>query len=427
MKTELKTLPRGQAELIIELTVEEYLPYLEQAAKHISEEIKIPGFRPGKAGLDIIKSKVGENEIWQEAFEFAVKKTLFSAVTEEKLDVVGQPQVDVIKLAPGNPVVYKAIINLLPAVQLGDYKTIKVAKKIKEISADDVKKVLTDLQKMRATEALVDRAAKDGDKVEIDFNTFLDKIPVDNGQNKNFPVVIGDKTFIPGFEDQLVGMKKDEEKTFQLKFPENYHQKNLAGKLVDFKVKMISVFERVLPELNDEFAKTLGHLKNIKEAEEKIKENLEHEAEHEEEHRIEEEVIEKILELSTIGDIPDLLVNSEAKKMMEEMDHNIQAQGMSFEDYLSHMKKTREDLLLDFAPQAIKRVKSALIMREVGKLENITATKEEVQAEVERTLTYYGNNPEMEKNLKTPAYQEYLHNVISSKKIMDRLVEIALK
>ena len=427
MKIESKNLPRGQAELTVEISVEEFQPFLEQAAKKISEAIKIPGFRPGKAGLDIIKAKVGEADIWQEAFEPAVKKTLLNAISEQKLDVVGQPQVDVVKLAPGNPVVYKAVVSLLPTLTLGDYKSVEVKEKPIEIKADAVEKVLVDLQKMRASEVVVDRPAKKGDKVEIDFETFLDKIPLDNGKNLNHPVIIGDQNFIPGFEDQLIDLKKGEEKTFQLKFPEKYHQKNLEGKLVDFKVKVNEVSQRTLPELNDDFAKALGEFKTLAEAKEKIKENLEHEAEHEEEHRLEDEVVEKLIGIATFGEIPDLLANAEAKKMVEELSHNIQAQGLKFEDYLAHMKKTRDDLLLDFAPQAIKRVKSALIIREIAKQENIKVSDEEINAEAERMLNYYGHDPEIKKNLETPAYKDYLANVLTSKKTMEAIMGWSVK
>jgi trigger factor len=427
MKTEVKNLPRGQAELTVELSAEEYQPYLEIAVKKISEQIKIPGFRPGKAGFDIIKAKVGEAEIWQEALEPAVKKTLFAALTEQKLDTVGQPQVDVIKMAPGNPVVYKATVSLLPETKVDDYKKIEIKKKPIIVKDDEIKKILANMQKMRAKEALVDRPAQAGDKVEIDFDTFLDKIPIDNGQHKKFPVVIGDNTFIPGFEDQLIGLKKDETKTFQLKFPENYFQKNLAGKLVDFKVTVLAVFQRDLPALDDDFAKTLGQFKTLKETEDKIRENLEHEAEHAEEHRQEEELIDKLIAASSFGDIPDLLVSSESQKMMEEMEYNVQSQGLEFTDYLTHLKKTREELLLDFAPQAIKRVKSALLVREIGLAENISASEEEIGQEIEKTLAQYGRDPEIEKNINAPAYRGYLRNVLLSKKTMDRLKELLIK
>ena len=151
MKVEVKKLPRNQVELIIELSLAEYEPFLEPAAKKISEAIKIPGFRPGKASLEIIKQKVGENQIWQEALELAIKKTFSQALKEQNLDTVGRPEIDVVKLAPGNPVVYKATVSLFPKVKLGDYKKIKITKKPAEVKAEQIKKAISDLQKMRAS------------------------------------------------------------------------------------------------------------------------------------------------------------------------------------------------------------------------------------------------------------------------------------
>ena len=421
MKTEVKKIERGQAELTVELTVEEYQPFLEQAAKKISENLKIPGFRPGKAGFSIIKQKVGEAEIWQEALEPAVQKTFVKALDEQKLITVGSPNIDVVKLAPENPVIYKATVSLLPEVELGDYSKIEIKSKPVEVKNEEVKKALTNLQKMRAKESLVDREAKKGDKIDFDFETFMDKVPIENGKNEKFQLVIGEGNFIPGFEDNLIGLKKDETKEFELEFPKNYHQKNLAGRLADFKVKVNSVYQMELPELNDEFAKNLGPFKSVQELEDKIKENISQDAKLKEDHRLEEEMLDKLIEQSKFSDIPDILVDSEAKKMVHELEHNLADQGLNFDDYLSHIKKTREELLLDFTPQAIKRIKSALIIRQVGEQEKIKPTEKDIDIEVEKSKAMYQNNPEIEKQLNDLAYRGYLRNILTSQKVIAHL------
>jgi len=427
MKTEVKKLDRGRGELTIELSPEEYQPFLEIAAKSISENIKIPGFRPGKAGFDLIQKRVGEAEIWQEALEAAVKKTFLKALKEQKLVTVGSPQIDVIKLAPKNPVIYKATISVLPNVELEDLTKIKIAKKEIKVDEKEVKKAMADLQKMHAKETLADRKSKKGDKIEIDFETILDNIPIESGIQKAFPLVIGEGGFIPGFEEKLIDLGKDEEKTFQLKFPDNYHQKNFAGRLVDFKVKMNSVYNLDLPELNDEFAKSLGQFNMIKEIEDKIRENLKIEIEEKEKQNLEGEIIDKIINLSKFDDIPDILIDSEAKKMIDELEHNLSHQGLKFEDYLNHLKKTREDLLLDFTSQAIKRVKSALVLRKVEQTQKIQATEQEIDEEVKKIKTIYGNDPEVEKNLNNLAYRGYLRNVLTARKVIDYLKSIIVK
>ena len=427
MKTDVKKLPRGQVELTIELTVEEFDPFLQQAAKTISEKIKIPGFRPGKANYDLIKQRVGEGELWQEALEPAVKKTFLAALDEQKIDSVGAPQIDVLKLAPGNPVIYKATISLLPSLTLADLSKISVAKKPVSVKDEEIEKTLANFRQMYAKEAAVSRPAAKSDKVEIDFETFMDKIPIDHGKQEKFSLVIGEGTFIPGFEDQLIGTQAGETKTFTLKFPDNYHQKNLAGKPAEFRVSVKTVFSRTLPELNDDFAKQLGDFSGLKEIREKITENLRTESQRREDGRLEEEVFEKIIAQSQFDDIPDLLINSEAKKMLEELEFHVTQQGLKFEDYLTHLKKTREQLMLDFAPQAVKRVKSALIIRAVGLRENIKVTEPEIEAEIHETVHAYGHDPEMEKRLNEPAYRDYLKNVIMSKKVITRLKELTVK
>lgn len=427
MKTEAKKLPRGQVELIIELSVEEYQPFLQEATKTISQSVKIAGFRPGKAPYEIIKQKVGENEIWQQALEPAVRKTFLKAIEEQKLITVGSPKIDVVKLAPNNPVVYQATISLLPKVTLGDYSKIKIREKPVAITEEQIKKTLGDLQKMHAKEVLVNRKAQKGDKVEIDFETFLDKIPIDNGKQQNFPIVIGEGTFIPGFEDQLIDLAEGQTKEFPLKFPENYHQKNLAGKLVDFKIKIQAVYELQLPKLDEEFSKSLGNFETIKKLEEKIEENLKIEQQDKEKRRLEDEILDKIITQSTLEEIPDLLIDSEAKKMIEELEQSLNSQGLKFEDYLTHLKKGREDLLLDFIEPAIRRVKSALIIREIAKKINIEATDLEVDQEIEKTLQLYKSNPDVEKQLKHPDYKNYLKNILISRKTIDHLKSVMVE
>src|SRR3989338_3316920 len=427
MKTEVKKLAKGQVELTVELSLEEYQPFLEQAAKIISQNTKIPGFRPGKANFNLIKAKVGEAEIWQQALERAVQKTLVKALAEQRLMTVGSPKIEVIKLAPGNPVIYKATINLLPNVSLADFSKIKISQNKIEVRQEEIKKSMTDLQKMRSQETLADKKAEAGDKVEIDFETFLDKIPLDQGKNEKFPLVIGEKTFIPGFEEQLIGMAKDETKTFQLKFPENYHQKNLAGRLVDFKVKVNAVYHLDLPKLDDSFAKSLGQFNNLKELEDKIRENLRLEAQDKENRRLEEELLDKSIDQSKFEEIPDILIDSETKKMLEELEHNLAHQGLKFEDYLHHLKKTQADLLLNFVPQAIKRIKSALVIRAVGQNQNIKATEAEIESEVQKILATYAGNSEAEKNISQPAYRDYLKNILTARKVIEYLKSVMVE
>ena len=427
MKTDVKPLPRNQVEITVEIPTADYEPFLKQAAQKISEAITIKGFRKGKADFDIIKKHVGEVEIWEKALDPAIQKTLVKVLDEKQYVTVGAPKVDVVTLAPGSPVVYKATISLLPKVTLTDYKKIKVADNKPVVSDADVNKALENLQKMHAKQALVDRAAKLGDRVEIDFETFLDKIPLDNGKQDKFELVLGEGNFIPGFEDHVAGMKKGDEKTFQLKFPKDYHQKNLADKLVDFKVKAGNVYELELPTVSDEFAQALGEFTTAAELKNKIKENLLAEKTQVASRELEEQILEQVITQSKFEDIPDELINAETKKMLEELEHTIGHQGLQFSDYLTHLKKTRDDLLLDFAPQAVKRVKSAIAMREIGQHAGVTVSEAEIDAEVEKTLALYGDNETAKQQLNQPAYRNYLKNILTSQKIIEHLKSVMVK
>ncbi|MDX9893718.1 MAG: trigger factor [Patescibacteria group bacterium] len=427
MKTEVKKLERGRAELTVELTVEEYQPFLEKAAKAISASVKIPGFRPGQASLDIIKKKVGEEQVWQEALEPAVQKTLVKAIDDEKLVTIGSPSIEIVKLAPNNPVIYKAVVNLLPQVEVGDLTQISIPKPEVKIDEKKLEQSLDSLRQMRAKETLVNEAAKAGDKIEIDFDIFMDKVPVENGKHQNFALVIGEKSFIPGFEDQLIGLSKDQTKEFKLEFPKDYFQKNLAGRQADFKVTTKAVYHVELPQLNDEFAAQLGNFKTIDELKTQLRENLEHEAKHQADQQLEDEIMEKTIAASKFDDIPDILVDSETKKMMEELEHNLSHQGLNLDAYLTHLKKKREELMLDFAPQALKRVKSALILRAVGQTQKIMAGDQEIEDEVKQTLATYPNNSEAEKQINSLPYRDYLRNVITARKVIDYLKSVMVK
>jgi len=395
MKSDIEKLPKGEIKIKIELTVEEMKPYLEKAAFLISEKVKISGFRPGKAPYDIVKTQVGEEKIWQEAIEPAVHKTLVEVLDKEKLPTIGSPKIDILKLAPNNPFIYQATVFILPDIELGDYKKNKIKRNKVEVKKEQMDKALEDLQKMKHSEIIVDRPAQKGDKVEIDFKTFLEKVLIDQGDQKKFPVVIGDKTFIPGFEDHLIGAKAGEEKKFSLKMPENYHDKKLANRTLDFEVKINGVYEISLPEINDDLAKGLGNFENLEDLKKQIQDNLKQ--------------------------IPEVLINSESQKMISELEHNIQRQGLKFEDYLTHIKKKREDLLLDFTPNAIKRVKSALVIREIAKQEKIEITDKEIEQEVKQVLAAYENDSKAKEQITSKEYKDYLRNVLTSKKVIDSL------
>ena len=287
MKINRKSLPKSQLEFLIELTIDELKPFVDWAVEEISKNRKIAGFRPGKAPYEIVAREAGEMFIYQTAAGEAADATLSKILNDEKLEVVNRPKIEVQKLAPGNDFIFKATVTLVPQVAACDFSKIKI-KPPAEVAAEqkEIEKILDELRRMRAKETFENKAVEKGDKVEIEFETFIDGVAVEAGNAKKHFIHIGEGAMIPGFEDNLIGLKAGDEKSFELKFPKNYHQKNLAEKKADFKVKLTTVYRVELPELNDEFAKSLG-LKTFMDLEKNISDNIKREKELKETQRFE--------------------------------------------------------------------------------------------------------------------------------------------
>lgn len=423
MKVNKKDLEKSQVELTIELSYEEFQPYIIKGAEKISHEVKIEGFRPGKAPYEILKQKIGEMTILEEAANIAINKTIDKAIGENLIEKpIGQPQVSITKLAPQNPLEYKIILSLLPAINLGDYKNMKVKMEKTETKDEEVEKMISELREMQAREAQVDREAKDGDKVILDIEIFLDKVPIEGGQGKGTGIIIGKNYIIPGFDKKIIGAKKANVREFSLPYPEEHHMAILAGKMVEFKITVKEIYERILPEVNEEFAKKFG-LKSADELRENIKKSIIHEKEHKEEIKAETEMLDKIIAKTKFGEIPEILIKDEAKNMLAELEENVTRQSGKFEDYLSHLKKTRDELILDMLPDAVKRVKTSLLIREIALVEKIRVEEAEIEKEIEHIITHHKGNKEIEDRIRSYAYKEYLRNLMSGKKVIDKLKE----
>jgi len=423
MKIQKKDLARSQKELTVELSFDEFKPYIERGVKKVSEEVKIEGFRSGKVPYEILKQKIGEMTILEEAAQIAINKTIDEAIKKNiEGQIVGQPQVNITKLAPENPMEYKVVLALIPEVVLGDYKNFKIKKNKIDVDVKEVERMINHLQEMRVKEVSVSREIKDKDKIIVDIDMFLDKVPIEGGQSKNTAVVVGTGHIVPGLGKKLIGAKKDEVREFNLPYPKEHHQANLAGKLVEFKVKIKDIFERQLPEINEEFVKGLG-LKSKEELEENIKKNILHEKEQKVMQELESQMLEKIIEKTKFSDIPELLVDSESKSMMQELERGIANQGGKFEDYLGHIKKTREQLVIDMLPNAIKRVKTSLLVREISNVEKIDISDAEVNKEINAMINQYKDNSNVVERIQTSEYKAYLKNLMSGRKVIEKLLE----
>ncbi len=423
MRVEKKDFGKSQFELVVELDVAELKPYIELGAKKVAQEVKIDGFRPGNVPIEILRQKIGDMTILEEAAHIAIHKTL-DQVIKDNIDkqIIGQPQINITKLAPDNPLEYKVTVAVLPEVKLGEYRGLKIKKKNAEIKDEEIDKILDDLREMRVKEVLADRAAADGDKVLADIEMFLDKVPVEGGQGKDAAIIIGKDYIVPGFDKKIIGAKKDEVREFELPYPANFHLKNLAGKIVEFRVKVKEVYERQLPELNDDFAAGFG-LKKIDELKDNVKKSVVDQKKHEADRATEREVLDKIVEKTKFGDIPEMLIEHEAHNMLHELEHTITEQGGKFEDYLASIKKSHDQLTLDLLPDAVKRVKVSLLIREIADKEKIKATEEEIDEHIKEMKKHYHDKKEIVERLDSPEYRDYAFNTFSSKKVVDKLIE----
>ncbi len=422
----LKQLPKSQVELVITVTPADYKKDMESAAARLSERAAIHGFRPGKAPYEIVKQNLGEIKILEEALQAIVEKNFFEAVKTEKLDTIGMPEITIEKMAPGNDFVFKAVAALLPSVKVADLSKIDAKKKEVVVGDKEINDVLDNLRKMQAKEVVKEGVATKEDKIEVAMNMSINKVPVEGGQAPKHQVYLSEPHYIPGFAEQLVGLKKDEVKEFSLKFPDEHYQKHLAGKNIDFHIKVNDVYSIEYPEINDELAIKLGQ-KSVEDLKEILMTNLKQEAQNKEDQRIEAELLEKVILASEFSEVPDVLITSEKQKMFYELKNSLQEQGIEFEKYLKDLKKTEEEIGNDFSDRALVRVKAALISRQIAKENDIKVEKEELDKEIAIIKVTYKDDPKVEEALKRHEVLDTLAATIQNKKVIAWLKEKILK
>ncbi len=417
MEVKIKKLPKNIIELTIELTPLEFDKFLKKAEEKLSLEKTIPGFRPGKAPADVLRREIGETKIYEEASKIAIEETYWQVIREKKLEPIDLPKIEILKVARNNPFIYKAKVPVLPQIKIGEIKKIKVERRKPEIKEKDIEKLLSELQFSRRKETIVDRQVRKGDRVEIDLEMFLNKVPLEGGQGKNISYLIGDSHYIPDLEEKLIGLKTGETKEFSLDYPEDFYDKKLAGKKIDFRIRVNSIYQIDLPPIDDSFAQSLGKFKNLEE----LRKNLEDEAKIKEEERLELEILEKLINCSSFEEIPDLLLENEKEKMIFELEKSLEEMNLKFDDYLIHLKRTREDLKREFIPQAEKRVKTSLIIRKIAQENKFFISDEELERTINEISDYYKYDRDALRNIKTDEYRNYLRNIMLNRKVIDWL------
>jgi trigger factor len=425
------TKTQEKSELILKVSVpyEDYKKYIEKSAENFSKNMEIKGFRKGTAPYDIVVKQVGEMKLYESAIEEIVQSSYYEAikVIEKELKFFVEPEISIDKMAPNNAIEYTAKLMLVPEIKLGKYKglnyEIKNTYKEEEIKSK-TKKSIDELLEMRAKESVQDKAIESGDKATMNLELSQNGVILEDGQIKDFNSVCEEQKFIPGFFKNMEGMKAGETKNFELEFPKDYFEKKLAGKKVNFKCEIKTVYKREVPELNDDFVRTLGAFKDKEEFLKQIEENVSKEGLDKGKDKTTVEVLEEIKNKSEISEIPERLVKFETKKMVEELQNSVLQSGMDWESYKDSIKKSEEELEKEFMVKAKERVISSLILAEIGEEEKIIVDPEEVKEEIEQTKKMYTTHPDyenIEKNLNDPRYISNLERVMKNKKTVELL------
>ncbi len=422
----LKKLPHSQVEINLSIPWEKWKKFFQETINNFSREIKVEGFRPGKVPREIIEQKVGLETILNQSAEKAIQNDYAQVIQKEKIEAIGAPQVELLKLAEGNDLEYKIITAVMPEVELKDWESEvkRINKKYVDtkidIKKDRIDQELKKLAESRVKLVAVNREARSGDSVQIDFDVLQNGVIIENGSSKNHNLILGRGVFIPGFEEKIIGMKAEEEKEFELKFPENYHAKNLAGKKAQFRVKMKAVQKRETPSIDDNFATSLGKFKNLQELKESLKEGLTEEEKIKIKNKQREEILDAIIEKMKV-DLPQILLDEELHKMTHEFEDQLQRSGLNLDDYLKQINKKKEDLQKGWKPQAEKRIKSSLALDYLAKLKEIKVPSGEIEAEMNKVLQQYRGVKDLEKNIDMKRLYEYVKATLQNEKILQIL------
>jgi trigger factor len=380
----------NQGVLTIEVESAKVNEGLDAAFKKVVKQVNVPGFRKGKMPRGMFEKRFGVESLYQDALDFILPEAYAKAIEETGIDPIDRPEIDVEQMEKGKDLIFTAKVQVKPEVKLGDYKGLEVEKMETEVTAEDVEAELTSLQEKQAELVVKEEGkAEEGDTVTMDFEGFVDGEAFEGGQAENYSLELGSGQFIPGFEEQLVGAATGDEKEVEVNFPEEYHAAELAGKPATFKVKVHEIKTKELPALDDEFAKDADEeVETLAELKEKIEKRLQEAKKNEAETTVRETLIEKASENAEV-EIPEVMVNSEVDRMMQEFEQRLQMQGMNLELYFQFSGQSEEDLKGQMKEDAGKRVRTNLTLEAIAAAENLEVSDEEAEEEVNKMAEQY--------------------------------------
>ena len=389
MSLQVEKLEENMAKLTIEVSAEDLDKAMEKAYQKQKSRISLPGFRKGKAPRKMIESMYGKGVFMEDAVNSLVPQEYTKALGECDLEIVSQPEINVTQMEPGKALIFTADVAVKPEVTLGDYKGVEVPKSEIAVTDEEVDaEVKKEQDKNARTVAVEDRAAANGDITTIDFEGFVDGVAFEGGKGTDYALTLGSGTFIPGFEDQLVGANTGDHVEVKVTFPEEYQAKELAGKEAVFQCDVKKIETKEVPELDDEFAKDVSEFDTLAEYKEDVKKKLTEKKEKEARTAKEDAAVDKAIENAQM-DIPELMTKTECRQMMDDFSRRMQQQGLSMEQYFQFTGQSMDKMMEDMKPQALKRIQTRLVLEKVAEAENIQPSEEEITEEIQKMADAY--------------------------------------
>ena len=384
----------NELKLTFNISAEVFDEGMKKVYRKTAKYFNIPGFRKGKAPMALVEKTYGSEIFYEDTFNEIVPEIFDKEVAENNIEIVSKPQIDIVQIGKGKELIFTAVVETKPEVKLGKYNGIALKKNVYEVKDKDIQKELEKMAEKNARLISVEKGkVANKDIAVIDFEGFVDEVAFEGGKGENYELEIGSKTFIPGFEDQVIGMKVNEEKDINVKFPEEYFSKELAGKDAVFKVKVHEIKRKELPTLDDEFAKDVSEFDTIEELKNSIKEKLETENENKAKYELEDSAIEKVCKLANV-EVPNGMVETEIDNMLKDIETRLSYQGLNLKQYLQMTGKNEESMRAEYKEQAEKSVRTRLVLEAIVKAEKLEATDKEIVEKVEEMAINYGKKAE---------------------------------
>jgi len=428
MKTSVKNLTDTKIQLTITLDSADLAIAEQVALTKLAREVKVAGFRKGKVPASVVAKNVDQNVLQEQTLDDAISKAVAEAFLAEDIQVLERPTVEVQKYVPNENVEFTAEAQILPKIKLGDYKKLDASKSKITVSEKEINEVIERMRQGFAEKKEVKRAAKDGDETVIDFVGKRDGVAFDGGTGMDYELTLGSHSFIPGFEEGVIGHTPGETFDLELTFPKDYHSEDLKGAKVTFTTTLKSIKEIILPKVDDAFAKKAGTFKTVEELKADIKRELTAQKEREETELLKDKLVKQLVAISTVP-LPDILVADQAASIEQDFVQNLAYQGLTLEQYLEQKDFESKEKWLDSEVKdaAVNRVQAGLVLAELSKIEKIQATNDELEAHIELYKKQYTNNPEALKQFETDEVRRDIANRLLTEKTVDKLVELNTK